>query len=366
MKRRFAFILILWIPLLLCGCYDYREINDTAMVSGIAIDIGDNSAYTVSVEIIQPSDSESSTPKSKVLKEGGNSVEDCLKRLVNAATKQLQFSHCKLILFSDDVVKKGISELVDYFIRDPEYRGDLFLAVVSQSKASEMLSTGEKEKRVASYDFAKVIENSYQETGSVPPTKLYQFPISGDVTLLPVFKKSGESYSVSACAGIREGKHFGEVDLRTVQSILLISGEYRVGELLLKTKDGIEIPCQIRSVKTKKKIGPEENLTVYATLECDILLTTLPKGFDISNEDHMERSEDAIGSLLTEKIQKDWEKAVKDGISDVFGLSVYLYRHAPEKLQTLNLASGEPGIRLIPNCQVELANFGLADERMVK
>ncbi len=365
MKRLFCFVL-LFFPLLFSGCYDYREINDTAMVSGIAIDSGIDCAYTVSVEIIQPAESESSTPKAKVLKESGNRVEDCLKRLVNAATKQLQFSHCKLILFSEDVVKNGISDLVDYFIRDPEYRGDLFLAVVTGADASEMLSTGEKEERVASYDYAKVIENSYKETGSVTPTKLYQFPINGDLSLLPVFKKSEDLFSISACAGMKNGKFYEEIDLQTVQSILFVSGEYKVGELLLTTDDGIEIPCQVRSVKTKKKIETGEQVTVYASIECDILLTTLPIGFDISTEDHMERSENEIGKLLTKKIQDDWDATVQKGSSEVFGLGVFLYRHEPELYEQLKGKSALKDIILVPECKVELANFGLADVRVVE
>ena len=66
MKRIVPLILIILLSLSLCGCYDYQEINDTAMVSGISIDKGKESRYTVSVEVIQPSDSEKSTPKAKV------------------------------------------------------------------------------------------------------------------------------------------------------------------------------------------------------------------------------------------------------------------------------------------------------------
>ena len=366
MKRLVLMFIVLIPCFCFCGCYDYREINDTAMVSGIAIDRGTDSLYTVSVEIVQPAESESSSAKGKVLSEDGNSVEDCLKRLVNAATKQLQFSHCKLILFSEEVVKQGISDLVDYFIRDPEYRGDLFLSVVMGAKASEMLSTGEKEDRIVSYDYANVIENSYQETGSVPPTKLYQFPISGDLSLLTVFKKSGDQFSISACAGMKDGKLFAEIDLPTVQSILLISGEFKVGELLLKTDDGIEIPCQVRSVKTKKHVVIDENPTIHVTIDCDILLTTLPNGFNISSEDHMERSEDEIAKLLTRKIQKDWNSAVSDGISEVFGLGVYLYRHQPKLYRQLTDNSSMGQLDLITECNVELANFGFADEGVVE
>ncbi len=360
MKRITLFVFLIAVLFSFNGCYDYQEINNTAMVAGISIDVGNDAAYSVSVEVIQPADSETSTPKAKVLKESGNSVEDCLKRLVNAATKELQFSHCKLILFSDKIADQGISDLVDYFLRDPEYRSDLFLAVVSGSKASEMLSTGEKESRISSYDYASVIENSYTETGSVVPTRLYQFPMGGDLSILPVFKKSNDQFSVLGSLGFRKGKKCAEFNLKFTQSVLLVSGEYKQGELLLYTDDGTEVPCQIKAVKTKKKIEKGDPLIVSVTIDCDILLTTLSDGFDISTEEKMDKTEEEIARLLTKKLQEDWETALKGNYSDLFGLELYVYRHAPKVFENLN---GKP-VELNAQCDVELANFGISNERI--
>ncbi len=367
MKKIIITIFALFLSLSMSACYDYREINDTAMVAGISIDRGENAAYFVSVEVIQPADSETSTPKGKVVKESGNSVEDCLKRLVNAATKELQFTHCKLILFSDAIAEQGISELVDYFLRDTEYRSDLFLAVVKGADASEMLAMGESESRVSSYDYASVIKNSYEETGSVPPTKLFQFPMNGDLSILPVFEKKDDKFSVSGSQGFRKGKKYTEISLSSTQSVLLVSGEYKMGELLLLTKDGKEVPCQIRSVKTEKKIFDEDELTVSAKIKCNILLTSLPSGFDISTEQGMEKTEWEVSQLLTQKIQEDWDKAVENGTSDIFGLEIYLYRHAPQKLESWKSSQKEEKIiNLTLSCDVELANFGFSNERIEK
>ena len=80
----------------------------------------------------------------------------------------------------------------------------------------------------------------------------------------------------------------------------------------------------------------------------------------------MERSEDEIAKLLTQKIQKDWNSAVSDGISEVFGLGVYLYRHQPKLYRQLTDNSSMGQLDLITECKVELANFGFADERVVE
>ena len=360
-KRIVGLLIGLLLIAALCGCSDYHEINNTAMVAGIAIDRGEAKRYSISVEIIQPAEGESSSPTAKVLQEEGDNAEDCLKRLVNKATKELRFSHCKLILFSEDVASDGISLLVDGFLRNPEYRADLFLAV-ARGTAREMLKTGEKDQRISSFDFAKVIRNSFEETGSVPPTKLYQFVMDEGFSILPVFEGKEGQYSIVATAGFRDGKKIAELTLPQTQSVMLVSGEYKQGELILKTEDDTDIPCQIRSVSVSKRISERDTPVIFAEIQCKIRLTSLPEGFDISTTEGLKKSEETISDLLTEKIRTDWEQTEEEQTSDVFGLSVYLYRHAPQLYEH----SGEGrGIKLEVKCSVILENVGFTDERIV-
>ena len=344
-----------------CGCSDYHEINNTAMVAGIAVDRGEEKKYNISVEVIQPASADSSSPTAKVLKEEGDNAEDCLKRLVNKATKELRFSHCKLILFSEEVAKEGVSSLIDGFLRNPEYRADLFLAV-THGKAEEMLKTGEKEKRISSFDFAKVIQNSFRETGSVPPTKLYQFVMDEGLSILPLFAENEEQYSIVGSAGFRDGMIFTELTLPQTQSVMLVSGEYRQGELLLKTKKNTDIPCQIRSVSVSKRISDSDDLKIFAEIQCNVRLTSLPECFDISTAEGLQRAESEIADLLTEKIKSDWERSVRENTSEIFGLSVYLFRHAPQVYERM---SETDKIALELNCSVVLENVGFTDERIV-
>lgn len=351
---------VLFLLFVFCGCSDYHEINETAMVAGIAVDRGETMRYRISVEIIQPAEGESSTPTAKVLQEEGDNAEDCLKRMVNKATKELRFSHCKLILFSKEISEDGIGLLVDGFLRNPEYRADLFLAV-TKGDAQEMLKTGEKEKRISSFDFAKVIRNSFAETGSVPPTKLYQFVMDEGLSILPVFEGKDEGYSIVGSAGFRDGKIFTEMSLPQTQSVMLVSGEYKQGELLLQTKDQTDVPCQIRSVQVSKDIMDGDSPVIFVKIQCKIRLTSLPDGFDISTSRGLKQSEAEISDLLTEKIQEDWEQSKRDHASEVFGLRVYLYRHAPRLYERCK-ENGEIALKV--NCSVVLENVGFTDERI--
>lgn len=363
--RRYITTVIL---LLLCvfsfsGCYDYHEINDTAMVSGIAIDTGTEKKYKISAEIVQPAEGEKANPTAKVISEEGDNVESCLKQLVNVAAKELHFSHCKLILFSEEVAKKGISEFIDTFLRDPQFRPDLYLAVSSGKDAAKMLSQGEKSERVCAFEFVSVIENSFTETGSVPPTKLYQFSMDGNVTLLPEFEKKEETYSVAGTRFFRDGKAIAHLKLPQTQSVMLISGEYKQGELLLSTPDG-KVPCNINSVTVKREIEGGEEVSVSVEIQCKIRLTSLPVSFELTTKQGVSEAEKILSESLTRKICDDWNHAEENGFSDAFGLEVYLRRHAPALYRQWIREEGEKMIHLDPKCTVVLENFGFTDERI--
>lgn len=361
--KRFLSLLFPGIFLLsLCGCYDYRELNDTAMVAGIAIDPGKEANYSVSVEVIQPTGSEEKSPQGKILSQEGNNIEDCLQKLVNSATKELLFSHCKLIIFSEDLTRRGIAEQIDFFLRNTEYRADLYLAVVRGATASEMLAAGEKEGKICAYDYATVIHNSFRETGAVSPTMLYQFPMDEGLTLLPVFEEKDKLFHIAGTEGFHQGKSFCSLTLEETQSVLLLSGEYKNGEILLISEDGKEIPCQVNEVKTKRSVSRKKEITVHVSISCNILLTTLPEGFDISTEQQMDVTEETIGKLLTKKLERNWNDAKNTEKRNIYGLEIYLYRHAPslfQKMMEENLS-----VNLIPECRVKLANFGFSDERI--
>lgn len=364
MKNALAVFLFVFLVFGLCGCFDYREINDTAMVSGIAIDEAVNGGkYTVSVEIIQSTGSEGSSPKGKILSESGETVETCLKKLVNAATKELHFSHCKLILFSRQIASQGILDLVDYFLRDSEYRPDILLAVVDGTNAKEMLGVGEKEGRICAFAFADVIQNSFTETGSVPPTKLYQFSMDGDHTLLPSFRKIDDTFSVDSVCGFQKGRLTHLIPLREAQSIMLTSNEYKSGEVLLFDDEGTAYSCKITDVKTTKKVVEGNTLSVFATVECKVLITSLPKNLKIATQTDLESAQNKIQELLQKKLEDDWQKAVAEGYHMYYGLSLYVYRHKPKQYAEWK-DDWAPVIPFVQKCKIHLENQSISDERL--
>ena len=62
MKKTFKFFMLIFSIMLLSGCFNYKEINNYAIVSGISIDLDDEdpSKYVVGIQIMNAKKDEES------------------------------------------------------------------------------------------------------------------------------------------------------------------------------------------------------------------------------------------------------------------------------------------------------------------
>ena len=98
--RRGALLLTLVLLLpLFGGCLDSHEIETLAIVSGLAVDRGEEKTFRVTAELIS---SKSEQTSSLSVSAEGDTVYDCIRSLVSPAGKTLYLSHCKVCVLSLD------------------------------------------------------------------------------------------------------------------------------------------------------------------------------------------------------------------------------------------------------------------------
>lgn len=353
-QRLIRIILSITLVIFPCGCADYHEINDTAMVAGIAVDRGSEALLSVSVEIVKPEESQSS-PSASVLSIEGDSIGECIAGLVGISRKELQFSHCKLILFSETVANRGIREIVTGLLADPEYRPDVILAVVCGTPAARMLKKGETERKVCSYDYVSVVRNSYRRNGSAPPTMLYQFFMDGDVTLLPAFENGAAGYEVCGSAFFEDGRYRNRIGLLSTQCILLSSDQFQRGTLSIPIDNITTVTLPVDSVSCERSVG--ENATVSVRLKIRVLRSEL-------TETSQRLGEETLSELVQQTFYDQWSLACAEGWSSAFGLQVYLHRHAPKQTGVWKSQNKEP--RLDVACQITVVDDSIAKERTAR
>ena len=140
MKKLIILILILFC---VCGCWNYKELDDYSIITGIAID-KDEEKYEVSVLISNASKSSGESPESSgaqgvVYSGKGNSIFKALKDVSLISPKELYLDHFSILVISEGVAKEGIYNIADFFLRYPNARKDFSVALAKDCKAKDTL-----------------------------------------------------------------------------------------------------------------------------------------------------------------------------------------------------------------------------------
>ena len=136
-------ILSLIILLCLSGCWNYKELNDYSIVSGVAIDKNDDE-YQLSVLISNSpknsSDSTNSSESQVVVYSGkGDSIFSALKRIGLISPKELYFGSFSVLVISEEVAKEGVNNVIDFFVRYPSTRKNFYVVLSKDTKAKDTL-----------------------------------------------------------------------------------------------------------------------------------------------------------------------------------------------------------------------------------
>ena len=141
MKKVFILLTLLFI---LTGCWDYKELNNYSIVTGIAIDKDENDKYEVSVLISNsPKDSSSTKESSEsnvVVYTGKSStIFGAFKDIGLISPKEIYIGSFSVLIISEDIAKEGLNEIVDVFLRYPNSRKSFYITITKGDKAKDVL-----------------------------------------------------------------------------------------------------------------------------------------------------------------------------------------------------------------------------------
>lgn len=145
---RWIKVLCILIPvLLLTGCWSKVEIDEQTFIFGMYIDKGD-SPGTVKVSISSPlpnrmmsgqqaGNSGNSGKPYAIVTKTDDTIPDALRNIQKDLTRRLNFGHTRVVVVSHEYAEKGISELLDWINKEPNFHLSAFL-VTAPGTAKEI------------------------------------------------------------------------------------------------------------------------------------------------------------------------------------------------------------------------------------
>lgn len=185
-KSRFRIFCLILISILICsmftGCFDSREVDDLAYVMGIGFDKGKSNLLRLTLQIAVPLAVGSGNESG-----GGNgnksvsittietpSIFSGLNMTNSFLSKQLELSHAKVLVFSEELAREGIQKYVNALKRFRGVRGNTYI-VVSRGSAEEYLRSIKPVLEVNPAKFYELNLTSYKYTSFTAGSQLLDF-----------------------------------------------------------------------------------------------------------------------------------------------------------------------------------------------
>lgn len=323
MKKIFVVVFTLFILLLSSGCYNYKEINEMAIVSSIGIDKDDkNDKYIVSAQIMNSKESEDSEDSQIIVyTKEGDTIHEALRNVTLESPRKLYGNHLSKIVLSEEVAKEGIDNVLDTFNRLSEVRNEFIITVVKDNKASDVLKVLTSTETIPAEYVKLSLKIANETSGLTYTTKLDEF-ISlylkkGIDPVVPVLKIDKKSKKGTTIDNITTTNPMSKIVIEN----LAVTNKGKL-ETYLKSEEVIGynfLRNQIQKMIIPVKCDDKNNYASIAILKNKTKSNTSKKdnkyiiNFDINSEAIITEyncESNLKNEKVIEKLEKDTEKKI--------------------------------------------------------
>ncbi len=346
-SKRIVMSIIIFINLLYsAGCWNYRELDDLAIVAGVAIDKEANEQYTLTAEIVQVTGSSDTKSTSKLVSMNGKTILDAIRNGISVTGKKLYWSHCKVAIVSKEVAEEGVAKVLDIFIRDSEIREDVNILFSQQDTAREILEGQETTESIKSFALDEILKNQ-AKLSKAPKIDLLDFSIElqtkGTSTVIPAVHledvKGSVIPRVAGAAIIKGDKTVGELGEEETKELLFVRNEVKGGILVEDKKVGISAPISLEIFKNKTKVKPvveTGKLKFKVKIRTTVAIDEIQGNENFPDEKAVKKLE-ASTSELTQKNLKEFIKKIQSEYgTDIFKFGEKFRGKDPKKWKSVS------------------------------
>lgn len=345
------FILILTFLFLLGGCYDYKELNDYSIVTGISIDkIEDKYEISVLISNSSKSSTETDSKESNVVvyTGKGTTLYSAFKDIGLISPKEIYIGSFSVLILSENVAREGIDNVVDLFLRYPSSRKSFYI-VISKDKAKDVLKIITPLANFPSQNISNNLSSSTDLQGIIGKVSfnkllsiLVQDGIDPSINTIKVIgneekgaKQSNlestnpKTYVKLDSLGIFKNYKLVDIANRNESiGINFVNGNIKETYLKLNYNDGYVV-IDTNKIKTSIKTKLDNNPKVNINIEGEAKIIECNGNIDLEDYKTIEK----LQNLSNKKIKKIVNQGIslaKKNNSDVFGFGLKFSKSHPK------------------------------------
>lgn len=345
-------IISLSLLFLLTGCWNYKELNDYAIITGVAIDKTDDK-YELSVLISNSpknsSDNNESGSQIVVYSGKGKTIFEAIKDIGLVSSKELYFNSFSILILSEDVAKDGINSAIDFFLRYSSSRNNFYVTVTKDCKAKDTLKILTPITNFPSQNISDNIKTSTHLQGTIKQVDfdsllsdlikdgiepaVSSIKIVGDVEegsdMSNLETSQPETYIKLGNLAIFKGdKLIDWADRNETLGINIITNNISEMYLNVNYKDGFVV-VDTTSFDSKIKVDVKNNKPIVnIDLKGEAKIIEITGDIDIENSKELKEIEKKAEKLIKKYSRQAIDLAIKNK-TDIFGFGLKFNQERP-------------------------------------
>lgn len=338
-----AIIFIIFIcPIILCGCWNYREIDTLAIVAGMAIDKNVvTNKYIITTEIITTqSQGGLSTLNSKIYTAEGDSVFSAVRNTIDKTGLKLFWSGAKVVILSKSVACEGVIPAIDWTNRSSDVRADMWVLISKGNTAAEILKTKSSFNQITSYYIDEAMQTG-RTLSKYTDSRLWSVvdAISSEgkaqavTTIENTLHDGNIEPTIGGCAIFKGDKLVGYLDDNETKYMLMIKNKTKEGLINLKDVSGSGTGITLEIDENKTKLTPIYNngtASMLIDIYPDVTIQEVEGSKDFMKEDNLKILQSEAQKRIKYQVQQLITKLQKDYDSDVLGFGEIFKEEKPK------------------------------------
>ena len=337
-------LLIIPLILLLNGCYNYRELNELAITTGIAIDKEENYKVTIMIANSKKEGSDGSiSPQATVYEGNGDTIYEAFKDTSLALSKQIYLSHIDVLVLSEEIVKNNLNDVIDFLFRYPQTRNNFQLVLAKDKKAGDILKITTPLETFPSQNLAKNLEITDKLQGFTYTVDFTEFvktlttegvnPVLPSVTIIGdvesgnknenIEENKPQTYLKLDMLGIfKDNKFVTYADSDESKGINIINNKVYILGVIIDYNDK-KVVTEITEMKTDFEV---KNNKVIINIKTNGSIQEIDSNVNLDDNKVIDEIKNKDIEKIKEYVNKAIDLAQKNK-TDIFGFGNYVYKN---------------------------------------
>lgn len=341
-------ILLLVILLSITGCYDYQELNDRAIVSGISIDFEDDN-YIVNYEILNNQKNEDPMLKAYMVEGSGKTIVEAFQNASDSISKETYLSHLKVLIIGENAAREKLRNIADYMLREPYIRNIFSPVIAKGTTAKKILQNTTKESPVVSEQIDSLIRNNkYNENISLKVDFDHFMDEYEDKRIDPALtaiELLDDKVTLAGMAILDGGKLTNILSPESAAILNVLNNESSNHRLNLPCENELEGYTIINLYNNKKTDieVTESTLKITSNLKAEVIKDSC--GYDFRESQIYEELARKYEKILEKEYKEFWNTVTKEN-TDVLGIRKKYYQKKRKELENWNKLKLETEIKI--------------------